>query len=95
MVGTLRTQGLLHPVEDASMRPNGNVFAIPKSSDKASLIVNMVPFNRATQGKPPSFHLPSGEVLALLMQVQASRSHAAKVPLNSTCVSRVQFFLVP
>ena len=46
----------------------------PHKFTKASLIVNMVPFNRAMVAKPLSFHLPSVEVLALLMQVEATRS---------------------
>ena len=69
MVDALKGQGLLHVVEDQAQGPNGNVFAIPKSLEKASLIVNLVLFNRAMMRRPPSFHLPSVEVPALLMKV--------------------------
>ena len=69
MVSALRGHRLLHPVANKGLQPNSNAFAIPKSAQKASLIVNMIHFNRAMAAKPPSFHLPSVEVPALLMQV--------------------------
>ena len=47
----------------------GGVFAIPKTLDKCSLIVNLVPVNRAMPEKPDQFSLPSVEVVALLAQV--------------------------
>ena len=47
----------------------GGVFAIPKTLDKCSLIVNLVPVNRALPEKPEKLSLPSVEVLALLAQV--------------------------
>ena len=58
MVSALRGHRLLHPVADKGLKPNGGVFAIPKNAEKASLIVNMVPFNRAMAAKQPSLHLP-------------------------------------
>ena len=58
---------------DKGLKPNGSVFAMPKSAEKASLIVYMVPFNRAMAAKPPSFHLPSVEVLALVILGEMTR----------------------
>ena len=55
MVLPLRGQRLLHPEADKGLKPNSSVFAIPKSAEKASLIVNMVPFNRAMATTPLTF----------------------------------------
>ena len=74
MVSTFNGQTLLHHVADKGLKPNCSVFAIPKSAEKASLIVNMVLFNRAMVTKPPWFHLPLVEVLARLVHVEKTRS---------------------
>ena len=69
MLHALRGQNLLFPLSPGSPGPNGGVFAIPKTLDKCSLIVNLVPVNREMPEKPEKFSLPSVEVLALLAQV--------------------------
>ena len=69
MLHALRRQNLLFPLSPGSPGPNGGVFAIPKTHDKYSLIVNLVPLNREMLEKPEKFSLPSVEVLALLAQV--------------------------
>ena len=65
----LRGQGLLFPLPPGSPGPNGGVFAIPKTEEKCSLIVNLVPLNEEMRSRPEKFSLPSVEVLALLAQV--------------------------
>ena len=69
MLHALRSQNLLFPFPPGSLGPNGGVSTIPKTLDKCSLIVNLVPVNRATPEKLEKFSLPSVEVLALLAQV--------------------------
>ena len=69
MLHALHRQNLLLPLPPGSPGPNGGVFAIPKTLDKCSLIVNLVPVNREMPEKPEKFSLPSVEVLALLGQV--------------------------
>ena len=69
MLHALRSQNLLFPLPPRSPGPNWGVFAIPKTLDKCSVIVNLVPVNREMPEKPEKFSLPSVEVLALLAQV--------------------------
>ena len=69
MLHALRCQKLLFPLPPGSPGPNGGVFAIPKSPDKCSLIVTLVPVNREMREKLEKFSRPSVEVLALLAQV--------------------------
>ena len=69
MLHALRSQNLLFPLPPGSPGPNGGVFAVPKTLDKCSLIVTLVPVNREMLEKPEKFSLPSVEVLALLAQV--------------------------
>ena len=69
MMRALRGQGLLFPLPPGSPGPNGGVFAIPKTEEKCSLIVNLVPLNEEMRSRPEKFSLPSVEVLALLAQV--------------------------
>ena len=69
MMRALRDQGLLFPLPPGSPGPNGGVFAIPKTEEKCSLIVNLVPLNEEMRSRPEKFSLPSVEVLALLAQV--------------------------
>ena len=71
MFHALRSQNVLLPLAPGSLGPNGGGggFAIPKTLDKCSLIVNLVPVNREMPKKPDIFSLPSLEVLALLAQV--------------------------
>ena len=52
MLRALRHQSLLFPLPPGSPGPNGRVFAIPKTLEKRSLIVNLVPVNRAMPKKP-------------------------------------------
>ena len=42
MLHALRRQNLLFTLPPGSVGPNGGVFAIPKTLDKCSLIVNLV-----------------------------------------------------
>ena len=69
MMRALRGQGLLFPLPPGSPGPNGGVFADPKTEEKCSLIVNLVPLNEEMRSRPEKFSLPSVEVLALLAQV--------------------------
>ena len=69
MMRALRGQGLLFPLPPGSPGPNGGVFAIPKTEEKFSLIVNLVPLNEEMRSRPEKFSLPCVEVLALLAQV--------------------------
>ena len=83
MLHALRSQNLLFPRPPGSPGPNGGVFAIPKTLDKCSLIVNLVPGNREMPEKPEKFSLPSVEVLALLAQVAQHGSSFFLPPLYS------------
>ena len=69
MLHALRRRNLLFPLPPGSPGPNGGWFAIPKTLDKCSLIVNLVPVNREMPEKPQKFLLMLVEVLALLAQV--------------------------
>ena len=83
MLHALRSQNLLFPLPPGLAGPNGGVFAIPKTLDKCSLIVNLVPVNREMAEKPEKFSLPSVEVLALLAQVAQQGSSFFLPPLYS------------
>ena len=74
MLRALKSRKMLIPLPPGSPGLNGGVFAIPKTLDKCSLIVNLVPLNRAMLEKPETFSLPSVEVLALLAQVAQNGS---------------------
>ena len=69
LLQALRNQNLLFPLPPGSPGPNGGVFVIPKRLQKCSLIVNLVPVNRAMPETPDKFSLPSVEVLPLFAQV--------------------------
>ena len=69
MLQALRNQSPLFPLPPGSPGPSGGVFAIPKTLEKCSLIVNLVPVNRAMPEKPEKFSLPSVEVFALLAKM--------------------------
>ena len=66
MLHALHGQNLLFPLPPGSPGLNGGVFAIPKTLDPCSLIVNLVPVNREMPEKPEKFSLQSVEVVALL-----------------------------
>ena len=83
MLHALRSQNLLFPLPPGSPSPNGGVFAIPKTLDKCSPIVNLVPVNREMPEKPEKFLLPSVEVLALLAQVAQQSSSFFLPPFYS------------
>ena len=57
-------QGVLRPCRADGLGPNGFLFAIPKTSEKASCICNMVLFNKAQGGSSPPLRLPSVELVA-------------------------------
>ena len=81
MLSALHRQSLLFPLPQGSPGPNGGVFAIPKTLDKCSLIVNLVPVNREMSEKPEMFSLPSVEVLAQLAYVAQEGSSFFLPPL--------------
>ena len=83
MLHALRRQNLLFPLPPGSPGPNWGLFAIPKTLDKCSLVVNLVPVNREMPEKPEKFSLPSVEVLALLAQVAQQGSSFFLPPLYS------------
>ena len=72
---------LLFHLPPGSPGPNGGVFAISKTLDKCSVIVNLVPVNREMPEKPEKFSLPCVEVLALLAQVAQQGSSFFLPPL--------------
>ena len=69
MLRALQGQGLLCPLPPRSPGPNGIVFPIHKSSEKYSLVVNVIPVNRESPQIPESFSLPTVEMLALMAMV--------------------------
>ena len=77
----LPRQNLLFPLPPGSPGPNGGDFAMPKTLDKCSLIINLVPVNKEMLEKPEKFSLPSVEVLALLAQVAQQGSSFFLPPL--------------
>ena len=68
MARALVRDGVLAPCQ-AALPPNGWLFPVPKNSEKASMIVHLVEFNRQHYSKPPSFSLPVVEHLASLIQL--------------------------
>ena len=68
MARALVRDGVLAPCQ-AALPPNGWLFPVPKNSEKASMIVHLVEFNRQHSSKPPSFSLPVVEDLASLIQL--------------------------
>ena len=66
MARALVRDGVLAPCQ-AALPPNGWLFPVPKNSEKASMIVHVVEFNRQHSSKPPSFSLPVVEDLASLI----------------------------
>ena len=81
MLHALRRQSLLFTLLPRSPGPNGGVFAIPKTLDKCSLIVNLVPVHREMPKKPEKFFLLLLEVLAFLAQVAQHGSSFFRPPL--------------
>ena len=55
MLRALKSQMVLFPISPGSPGLNRGVFAIPKTLEKCSLIVNQVPVNRAIPKKPENF----------------------------------------
>ena len=68
MARALVRDGVLAPCH-TDLPPNGWLFPVPKNSEKASMIVHLVEFNRQHSSKPPSFSLPVVEDLASLIQL--------------------------
>ena len=62
-------QGVLRPCLADGLGPNGYFFAIPKNSEKASCICNMVLFNKAQGCDSPPLRLPGVELVAFLQIV--------------------------
>ena len=69
MARALIAQGVLTPVRDPDLGPNGSFFPVPKNREKASFIVNLVAFNDSMRWRPPPLHIPSVEFAAILMLV--------------------------
>ena len=82
MLRALRAQSLRFPLPPGSPGPNGGGFAIPKTLEKCSLIVNLIPVNRVMKEKPEKFSLSSVEVLALLAHVARHGSSFFLPPFN-------------
>ena len=72
-------QGVLRPCRADRLGANGSLFAIPKNSEKASCICNMVLFNKAQGGDSPPLRLPSVELVAFL-QIVHCNIHMELVP---------------
>ena len=53
----------------SNLPPNGWLFPVPKNSEKASMIVHLVQFNKQHANRPPSFTLPVVEDLAFLIEL--------------------------
>ena len=74
-------QGVLRPCLADGLGPNGSLFAIPKNSQKASCICNMVLFNKAQGGDSPPLRLPSVE-LVVFLQIVHWNVHVDFVPAS-------------
>ena len=58
----------------SNLPPNGWLFPVPKNSEKASMIVHLVQFNKQHANRPPSFTLPVVEDLAFLIELHYLRA---------------------
>ena len=87
-------QGVLRPCLADGLGPNGSFFAIPKNSEKASCICNMVLFNKAQGCDSPPLRLPSVELVAFL-QIVHRNIHLDFVPAGCARVvgDNVNFLL--
>ena len=79
----------LFPLPPGFVGPNGGVFAIPKTFDKCSLIVNLLLVNREMPERLEKFSLPSPEVLALLAQVAQQGSSLPPFYSKARCLRPV------
>ena len=83
MLHALHRQNLLFPLPPGFWGPNRGVFAITKTLDKCSVIMNLLPLNREMLEKLEKFLLPFVEVLALLAQVAQQGSSFSFPPFYS------------
>ena len=58
----------------SNLPPNGWLFPVLKNSEKASMIVHLVQFNKQHANRPPSFTLPVVEDLAFLIELHYLRA---------------------
>ena len=58
----------------SNLPPNGWLLPVPKNSEKASMIVHLVQFNKQHANRPPSFTLPVVEDLAFLIELHYLRA---------------------
>ena len=58
----------------SNLPPNGWLFPVPKNSEKASMIVHLVQFNKQHANRPPSFTLSVVEDLAFLIELHYLRA---------------------
>ena len=58
----------------SNLPPNGWLFPVPKKSEKASMMVHLVQFNKQHANRPPSFTLPVVEDLAFLIELHYLRA---------------------
>ena len=72
-------QGVLRPCLVDGLGTNGSLFAIPKNSEKASRICNMVLFHKDQGGESPPLRVPSVE-LVVFLQILHSNVHMDFVP---------------
>ena len=72
MARALICHGVLIPVRDPDLGPNGTFFPVPRNREKSSFIVNLVDFNESMRSKPPPLQILSVELATLLMLVQVS-----------------------
>ena len=67
---SLIKQGVVTPVSDLDLGPNGSFFSVPKNREKASFTVNLVAFNDSMRTRPQPLQIPSVQPVAILMIVR-------------------------
>ena len=58
MARALIGQGVLTPIRDPDLGPNGSFFPVPKNRENASFIVNLVAFNESMRSKCHLYKYP-------------------------------------
>ena len=70
---------MLRPCASHGLGPSGSFFTLPKKSEKASCICNMVLFNYAQGGRVPPLRSLSVDLLVFLQRLQW-KNHRDFVP---------------